>query len=497
MRLLLVILVLTVSAWATPLLVTRHGEEVRVTPAPEWTRARIEGTRLVWDLAWKGAVDATDVSVSRPQPGVVRLTCPVPPGKTPAISRSRISLRLSLTPSTPVPQGKRVSQDFVNVDIVYVLKVLAKDRGYNIYIGPGVEGTFTGSLRSVRPEAALAVLLSELDGIDYKVVRHGEASRTFVVAPNDKLATVPDEIPVCPVSWSIPDAVRQEILLERAPMAPVIEFLQGQYKNVQFTPHPTRNGFYVYGARKDVLQIRSEVPNLDRTPEPPPPPVTEECEIEQGDPEKVRASLAALVPGVDYQLDGRTLTLTGRRDDVESARELLVEFTQPRPQILVDSKLLFHSPALTKWFALPESGSTVLKPGPPLQSDDQTKVVAAPRAVTVWDQETEFFFGEFGPSPDSRIGLTVRLVPERVNEARLVLHVGLDWQGVEPESYREYSFELSDHQTVALSNVVSAERLEAFRRRPDVMQSTFLGPVARSVPVGLGLTLLLTPHMMR
>ena len=43
-------------------------------------------------------------------------------------------------------------------------------------------------------------------------------------------------------------------------------FLQGEYPNVEFIPHPTMNGFYAVGSREDILKLKEEVPELDREP---------------------------------------------------------------------------------------------------------------------------------------------------------------------------------------------------------------------------------------
>lgn len=57
--------------------------------------------------------------------------------------------------------------------------------------------------------------------------------------------------------------IRQEFILEHAEAAKVVEFLQGQYLSVKFIPHPTLNGFYAIGPKKEILSIKSELPRLD------------------------------------------------------------------------------------------------------------------------------------------------------------------------------------------------------------------------------------------
>lgn len=69
------------------------------------------------------------------------------------------------------------------------------------------------------------------------------------------------------------DKMRMEYLLEEAPSLKVIDFLSDQYERVKFTPHPTLNGFYAEGSREDLIQIKRELTNIGRYPEPPPVPV--------------------------------------------------------------------------------------------------------------------------------------------------------------------------------------------------------------------------------
>jgi hypothetical protein len=214
------------------------------------------------------------------------------PGESTSALRARVVRRAK-------PHSKMVSLDFVNADLVYVIKVLAKEMNRNVYVGPGVEGSVTVTLKSVPVEGALALILKMQENeFDYKVVE----PNTIIVAPKEKLGTIPDDIlqkgPTGPVGKVPADAIRQEILLEKAPAAKVISFLESQYKNVKFTPHPTMNGFYVLGSRKDVLQIKSEIGNLDRVPEPPAKPEREFIRINYTDMNEAKSLLATLVPDV-------------------------------------------------------------------------------------------------------------------------------------------------------------------------------------------------------
>ncbi|MCW5871376.1 MAG: hypothetical protein KIS61_29245 [Candidatus Eremiobacteraeota bacterium] len=167
------------------------------------------------------------------------------------------------------PAPKRDKQllanyDFDGVDAIEVIKLLAKDMGRNVYIGPGVEGTVTAKFEAVTPLAALEkILKKQRNVICCKQIGHN----TLVVAAPVKIGHIEDEIMGKSFNPKPKGtAIRQEFLLEYAPANKVMGFLQGQYKEVEFIPHPTMNGFYAVGKRSDILQIKNDVPQLDRKP---------------------------------------------------------------------------------------------------------------------------------------------------------------------------------------------------------------------------------------
>jgi type II secretory pathway component GspD/PulD (secretin) len=261
------------------------------------------------------------------------------------------ALRARVAPKAKTPPQKLVTLDFVNADLVYVLKVLAKEMGRNIYVGPTVQGSVTVTLKNVPVEGAMALILQMQENeYDYKIL-DGPSTRTVVVAPPDKLAEIADDILGAQKVARIPqDAVRMEYLLEEAPSAKVLDFLKGQYKNVEFTPHPTMNGFYARGSRDDLLQIKRELANLDRIPAPPPPPLREFLSVKYGDINEVRALLSTLVPDVVYNVDTRLnlLIAEGSPGAIDQVRELLAELDRPADQVMVDLKVVDISDNGTK-----------------------------------------------------------------------------------------------------------------------------------------------------
>lgn len=98
-------------------------------------------------------------------------------------------------PPIPKPEDIRVTLDFVNTDIVQILKALALQAGVNVVTAPEVKGSLTVSLHDVSVEEALK-LVTSLAAIDYRRVND-----TYIVATNDRM-----------------DAVRRQITGESAPV---------------------------------------------------------------------------------------------------------------------------------------------------------------------------------------------------------------------------------------------------------------------------------------
>lgn len=255
------------------------------------------------------------------------------------------ALRAKQAPKAPkTPPQKLVTLDFVNADLVYVLKVLAKEMGRNIYVGPTVQGSVTVTLKQVPVEGAMALILQMQENeYNYKIL-DGPVTRTVVVAPPDKLSEIADSILATSkdVKPRGEGGQRMEYLLEEAPAAKVMDFLKGQYTDVEFTPHPTMNGFYARGTREELLQIKRELGNLDRIPEPPPPPLREFLSVKYGDINEVRALLSTLIPDVVYNVDTRLnlLIAEGSPGAIDQVRELLAELDRPLDQVMVDLKVV-------------------------------------------------------------------------------------------------------------------------------------------------------------
>jgi type II secretory pathway component HofQ len=185
------------------------------------------------------------------------------------------------------------------------------------------------------------ILQMQENEYDYKILGYN----TIVVAAPEKLSEVEAGIfdPDMAKEADVPvDAIRMEYLLEEAPSAKVVDFLKDEYSRVKFTPHPTMNGFYASGSRDDLLQIKRELANLDRVPEPPAPPLREFLPVKYGDISEIRALLGTLVPDVQYNVDARqeVIIVEGTPGAIDQVREMLAELDKPLDQVMIDLKVV-------------------------------------------------------------------------------------------------------------------------------------------------------------
>ena len=132
------------------------------------------------------------------------------PVRSSVVKRETVASMLPASPPMPKPEELRVSLDFVNTEIVQILKALALQAGVNVVTAPEVKGTLTVSLQDVTVETALK-LVTSLAGIDYTRFQD-----TYIVATRDRI-----------------DSVRRQVSGEAAPVVepPVTEVYHVQGGN--------------------------------------------------------------------------------------------------------------------------------------------------------------------------------------------------------------------------------------------------------------------------
>ena len=318
-------------------------------------------------------------------------------------------LLLLLLAALPHAPRNRINRVYQNADLVVVVKELVAAMQRNVYVGPGVEGSVTARLRSVPPQAALAMILADQENeIAYRLV----GANTLIVETPEKdcnecfLAPEPE-----------PKGPRREFTLQYSTISPLIQMLGGLYPNCRFRPHPTLNNLYAYGSQTDLEAVAKEISQLDVEPGEPPDPITEKVVIRYGDKEEVKSLLNTLVPDVKMTIEGDCLILEGVPLAIEQAKELLDQLDRPLDQIVLECKLVDASLAqqqnlgvawtLEQWSAQVTPGSALpLKIGnivgsPPglnfLISQSDSHVLASPRVALQSGTEAQIHIGDKFP----------------------------------------------------------------------------------------------------
>lgn len=236
----------------------------------------------------------------------------------------------------------RISHDFVESEITDVIKVLAEAMGRSVYIGPGVEGKVTISLRSVSPQGALAMVLAEAEEpIQYKFV----GSKSLLVAPLESLKSYD----CSPPKPNIPsNAKTREFRCGEMRRADVVHYLQSQVRNVEFFPGKAPDRFCAKGSEADLESIPALVAQLEGPEDKAALKMVREfVTVRQGDLPEIQELLKTLAPEVFTREAGgseRTLVLWGPRNAVEFAQELLGQLDVHLDQIVLDYKLVSLSP---------------------------------------------------------------------------------------------------------------------------------------------------------
>jgi hypothetical protein len=142
-----------------------------------------------------------------------------------------------------------------NMDLRQAIRILASRRGRPVYICADVRGQVACDAEGQPVETNLASLRRTRSPA-LKAISDGDVLIVGFV-PNRKAHPHPP--------YKIPlGGYPQEILLEVAPSNRIMPYLQACFPDVEFRPHPTMNGFYTIGSRKDILEIKSMIGRLDQ-----------------------------------------------------------------------------------------------------------------------------------------------------------------------------------------------------------------------------------------
>ena len=154
---------------------------------------------------------------------------------------------------------KKVTLSFKNTDVVEALQAVAREIGRTPYIVQTVQGTVSIEIVDLPAEEAFRQILATQE-TKHAVGLKGRQS--LIVATPEDLAHVCQD-PWVPRAYTI-GPVRIECLLKEASFATIINLLEDEFPNVEFSPHPQANGFFARGSKEDLLKIKAELPDLDR-----------------------------------------------------------------------------------------------------------------------------------------------------------------------------------------------------------------------------------------
>ncbi len=329
-------------------------------------------------------------------------------------------------PAKPAaPKEKLVSMDFVNADLIYVLKILAKELNYNIVTDPSVSGAVTMTLKNVPARGALNIIV-KMSGYDYKIV-----GNTMIVGDEKTLAKIPNNI----MGMRKDNQVTQVIPLENAKPGDVQAVLASNYPDAKIQPDSRLNALIVTADPNTIKQMKVLASQLDVPMPDPPKPKTEVIPLKAATARDIASTLQKLVPTLSYNTDERlnALIVTGDEASITQLKDYLEELDQSLKQVCLDVKVVDLTESGSKtfgtsWGVQGTNGNLVnttfteqqLNPdGTPnamipiqyftrsalsisftlnaLIQASEAKVLAAPKVTTVSGKEAQIHIGEKYP----------------------------------------------------------------------------------------------------
>lgn len=302
--------------------------------------------------------------------------------------------------------AKLVSLDLVNADLIYVLKILAKELGMNIVTDPTVQGSVTMTLKDVPASGALNIVV-KMSGYDYKRV-----DNTIVVGDPKLLATIPSNI----MNVKKGAEITQAIPLEHAKAADISSMVSASYPDAKVQSDPRGTALIVSADPDSMKAIRSFVSQLDYDVPAPIPPRTEIVALKAAKGEEILPILQKLVPTLSYDVDKRlnSLILTGDEASVSLCKDYLEQLDAHLQQIALDVKVV----------DLTESGSKSFGGSWGTSSDNMGGGMLVDTALTEVPSNRNVVYGDYsfvnGYKPEVDADGNVTYVPNIMNYSETV-----------------------------------------------------------------------------
>src|SRR5579872_5449846 len=129
--------------------------------------------------------------------------------------------------------AKRLTLDYVNAEVVDVIRALSSQSGINVALNPNVKGQVTVHLRDKTVDEAM-LLVANLAGLGAKKVND-----TYVVAPRAEMREALERL----------GTSRHVAVTNLAPQA-AVDLVEGAFPDV--TAHPQGKGIALVGASEDL-----------------------------------------------------------------------------------------------------------------------------------------------------------------------------------------------------------------------------------------------------
>lgn len=147
----------------------------------------------------------------------------------------------------------RITEDFIETDIVDVYRKVVRTSGWNHCITGGIQGKLSVSFKQVPWEGALRTLNAlgdqpcELKLLQTNTVMVGAPEMTRRVLLGRAIPAYQTELR------------RETITIQYANVPRLVQFLESQYRSCRFYLHPCPQAFFVVGSKEDIIQIKREL----------------------------------------------------------------------------------------------------------------------------------------------------------------------------------------------------------------------------------------------
>jgi type IV pilus assembly protein PilQ len=293
---------------------------------------------------------------------------------------------------------KLVSLDFVNADLIYVLKLLASELNVNLVTDPSVTGSVTMSLKDVSAQTALNIIV-RMQG--YQMKKLGNI--LFIGTEATVAAMTPDVIAYQPTGNVRVVAFN----LEHINAQDAATAVKNAYPLVQVQPGPAGRSIVVTANPALVTEIGALVQGIDVEVPELPPVAMERIEVVRlkyancKDMAVVVKNLLGADAPSAIEMDERlnAIVLRGYDEQIQVARRQVEELDIPLQQVMLNVKVVDLSETGSKnlgitwqvgardgtqpieWYEVPQNFSTFVPPGgtaPQFNPYNYTPVEAGP-----------------------------------------------------------------------------------------------------------------------